>query len=77
MEWIKVTPETIPPEGELVLVTVHGQQLHDVWGNVYYDRDLEHWVEASCTLNPDDDRLVDDGGLKVTHWMPYPEPAED
>lgn len=74
MNWIKVTPETMPPDKGMVLVTVK-------------DYSGGKWVGAGIRWNKRDgkwERWHSDGfwnnlplGDEVTHWMPMPEPAED
>lgn len=74
MHWIKVTPETMPPDKGMVLVTVK-----DVSGQKWVESDIcwnekegkwQHWHSDGFWEN----LLLGD---EVTHWMPYPEPAED
>ena len=86
MDWIKVTPETMPPDMEPVMVTlmfsdadgkfvwadaryngVKWEYLSNSWDNVWSDIDGLACGWASGRF----------AGSKVTHWMPYPEPAED
>lgn len=73
MNWIKVTPETMPPEMDEVFVTVEDENgkryvMSDCRYNPQYGWEwqqepcYEYWVDVSD---------------KVTHWMPYPKPAED
>ena len=69
MDWIKVTPETMPPDGSWVLVT-------SVWSgekSVEYAQyeNGEFLGEAEGCMG---DRWEIDG---VTHWMPMPEPAKE
>lgn len=71
MDWIKVTPETMPEEGQGVILT-------------YVDSNGHKYIEI--------DALFEDGKFKVysevwtcyvekgdraTHWIPYPEHAEN
>jgi len=77
MGWIKVTPETMPPDMEEVIATIRdGDGKKHVYGNIrwnscYNEFEIlssgyeDYWVSA-C----DEDETV-------THWMPYPAPAED
>ena len=76
MGWIKVTPETMPPEGMDVLTTLEhpdGTRITSLTAARYVHGKWE------ILLNTDTLRFLwvaaDD--LPVTHWMPYPEPAED
>lgn len=73
MDWIKVTPETMPLDMEVVFITVE-------------EIDGKRYVMSDCRYNPDygwewayeagADYWEDVSG-RVTHWMPYPAPAED
>ena len=55
MDWIKVTPEAMPPDKDVAWYSDNG----GAWG----------WDEGEdCAVFLDDD-------MEVTHWMPYPEPA--
>lgn len=73
MDWVKVTPETMPPNGECVFVTAlneyDGQKM--VIGEVAYT-DGE-WKLARM----DDEDIFLPFGLTITHWAHYPAPAED
>lgn len=73
MEWIKVTPETMPPDMESVIVTAEYKSMRYVLTECRWNS------ERKCFEIPFDDCIdywedVDD---KITHWMPIPEPAED
>lgn len=75
MDWIKVTPETMPPDNELVFVTCKNR-----YGKRYVLHDIVYSAEYSCWKwgkekyrNDYWPTLTDE----VTHWMPYPDPAED
>lgn len=73
MDWIKVTPETMPPDMEPVMVTVKGKLGSDIMKDVVWEQKSNGWAYddgADCLIYLDEN-------LKVTHWMPYPEPAED
>lgn len=72
MEWIKVN-DRFPTNESPVLVTIlekDGEKR--VFGNAVYAQTCcggrEWCCEYGAGLNNDE---------KVTHWMPYPEPAED
>lgn len=79
MDWIKVTPETIPPDKAPVILTVrykdwgkpmdkNGIVLPLAWreGNRWYvyDNSKEERAPIWCKFI-------------ITHWMPYPKPADD
>lgn len=75
MDWIKVTPETMPTDNELVFVTCKNR-----YGKRYVLHDIVYSAEYSCWKWGKEEygndywpTLTDD----VTHWMPYPGPAED
>lgn len=73
MNWIKVTPETMPLDRTLVLVTivyddgVKGVMPDCIWNGEY--KKWERLYEAGTVYWSD---LTEE----VTHWMPYPEPAD-
>lgn len=71
MDWIKVTPETMPNERQYVLVT-------------YIDCTGEKCVDPDCLFEDGKFKRYDfrweeyeETDDIVTHWMPLPEPAED
>lgn len=72
MDWIKVTPDTMPPEGEEVLVTVdnYGYSKETLGGATYTE--YSGWM-VLCGSDEGAEPIYG----KVTHWMPYPAPAED
>lgn len=81
MAWIKCT-DRMPPDKELVLATVKENGKHkDVWPCVQYNKDSKAWefleggafVAFNTIINPD----CYGNYYEVTHWMPWPEPAED
>lgn len=81
MNWIKVTPETMPNSGERVNVTMFCQELNKpitMWG-VWWDGAKNGWYVRAY-----DPPLADGVGIYhdieisgVTHWMPLPLPAAD
>ncbi len=74
MDWIKATPQTMPPDGQDVIVTINGKvKKHIVFG-VY--RKNGKW-RADYEFDEDDIYVHYYSDDEVTHWMPYPEPAED
>ncbi len=74
MNWIKLTPDTMPPDGDIVMVTVeswNGER--DVYPEARFNKKRGKWewpYEAGADYWDDIDE-------KVTHWMPLPEPATD
>lgn len=72
MDWIKCT-DRMPPDMEPVMVTVKGKLGSDIMKDVVWEQKSNGWAYddgADCLIYLDEN-------LKVTHWMPYPEPAED
>ena len=72
MDWIKCT-DRMPPDMEPVMVTVKGKLGKDIMKDVVWNAQNSGWAYddgADCLIYLDD-------SLEVTHWMPYPEPAED
>lgn len=77
MEWIRVTPETMPPDMVPVLVTVT-HNLKDESIKKYTVADIRYnhqngWEFLSNSCFGIWGQYTDN----VTHWMPMPEPAED
>lgn len=73
MEWIKVSPKTMPPAMEPVIVTVVGENGPEILKNAVWDPTEGSWGQddgADCIVYLDDN-------LPVTHWMPYPKPAKE
>lgn len=72
--WIKVTPETMPPDMEPVLVTVvYSPGKREVVSRAMFCKELNQWMCSQVYTDGWSD--IDLGA--VTHWMPYPKPAED
>lgn len=73
MNWIKVTPETMPPDMEPVIVTVDDKYNPPkyTWGGRTNKGKWELLIEAGDVYASIKEWIL------VTHWMPYPEPAED
>lgn len=72
--WIKVTPDTMPPDDDTVMVTVEfpGGDRY-MYPEARFDKDRGKWewpYEAGADY-------WEDIKEKVTHWMPHPKPAED
>ncbi len=71
MDWIKATPDTMPPDMNPLLVTMNlnGEKTvfgpvrkrGDIWEAKYFDRDSWLFIR----------------GEVITHWQLMPEPAED
>lgn len=77
MDWIKVTQETMPPDMESVFASVIDEDGDKVlypecrwnsWRKIWeYPKEWYGWDEVVWL------RVIG----TVTHWMPYPDPAED
>lgn len=69
MDWIKVTPETMPEEEQYVLVTA-------IWKGEKYVTYAQytngHFLSDIIDIFAANEEIDN-----VTHWMPYPKPAED
>lgn len=74
MDWIKVT-DRMPPDDMPVIVSLDkGAHGKSVLGGAIYDPKIGWKV----TLNGEYFWIFENrDGCKVTHWMPYPSPAED
>lgn len=79
MNWIKVTPETMPPNGEPVIVTVEDvkSKKRCIDFDVAWSRKLGEWIMIDFGSEPPKTAPIKEAGLRVTHWMLYPNPAED
>lgn len=74
MDWIKVTPDTMPPDMETVIVTIlqsNGEKI--VCPFARYIAQNKEWYWA---FNDEFYSGVS-GDWIITHWMPYLTPAED
>lgn len=75
MDWIKVT-QAMPPSMEPVIVTVQSKTdraFKDIMKDVRWDSDKSEW----CFEDGPEQFVPIYENMEVTHWMPYPEPAED
>lgn len=72
MDWIKCT-DRMPPDMEPVMVTVKGKCGKDIMKDVMWSAQNGEWAYDDGT----DCLVYLDADLAVTHWSPYPEPAED
>lgn len=81
MDWIKVSPETMPPDMEPIMVTV------EPWKNQWLRYVPKRQVRYNESRNSYE-IYQDDGfacgwnrselaGDRITHWMRWPELAED
>lgn len=73
MSWVKVTPETMPKDYERVLVTCVDSQGYRFVVQDAFCEDGEWRVVKDWTVFMTE--KIKNG--VVTHWMPYPAPAED
>lgn len=78
MDWIKVTPETMPPDMEPILITVKNRSFTPKYVCPHQAR-LRFGQFEICIneLFGKEWENVKNIGIIVTHWMPYPKPAED
>lgn len=80
MEWIKVTPETMPNEYSHCFITI---EIGYEWERPRRVTDIAQYRPDKGYIDSHWDTWNDwDEGqqhIKVTHWMPtnFPEPAED
>lgn len=70
MSWIKVTPDTMPPDTSPVLVTVEAKYGRYIKPVARYCGTWEWLADATGDY-------WEEIRSPVTHWMPYPEPADD
>lgn len=85
MDWIKVTPETMPKDMEPVIVTVEESGKRYTIADARYNQDCGWQALFDCSgsfcetiAEAKKDGYWDGlGNCKVTHWMPYPDHAED
>lgn len=79
MEWIKVTPETLPEFYQSCLVTIELKYNHETETEKVVDAAVYRPDEGYLCSDWDTFNDWDEGQeyIKVTHWMSYPEPAED
>lgn len=78
MEWIKVTPETLPEFYQSCLVTIELKYNHETEVEKVVDSAVYRPGEGYLCSDWDTFNDWDEGQeyIKVTHWMPYPEPAD-
>lgn len=92
MDWIKVTPETMPTDMVPVMVTILQRFCKYDEGNLHYSpfvagpyrRNRGEWEYrlSGCITETSDGEWgtihqgTDEREI-VTHWMPMPKPAED
>lgn len=76
-EWINCT-DLLPEEGKLIAfldsksTTMYGMPLAGIYFNG------EFWISSIGTASTKKYRQISGvGSLKITHWMPLPEPPED
>lgn len=75
MNWIKVTPETMPPENEIVIGAVARggtwRPIHILWSGVSWSRYSNGWEmePTDCDLPS----FVENGDFEMWFWMPFKE----
>lgn len=80
MDWIKVTPETMPPDMKVVIIkALHDSGIPSINTLGWYSKKRERWERVSnpaqwrCDGNAWDlTTLFDCVDGMVTHWMPLP-----
>ena len=72
MDWIKCT-DRMPPDMEPVIVTVVWRGNKCVEADVY--RENGCWKQDYDSMDGGDTNYYLDD--EITHWIPWPEPAED
>lgn len=76
MDWIKVTPDTMPPDMEPVEAIIHypdGFEIHVY--NATYNHELCRWVMKNP--NGNGEYIESPDGRYIDRWMPYPGIEED
>lgn len=75
MDWIKVTPETMPNRDGFYLCSCerpNGERFTTSISSFYDTKNGFYYMIGSKRVG------VGEGiGAKVTHWMPLPKPAEE
>ena len=79
MDWTKVTPKTMPPNGEPVIVTLEetNSKKRFTEFDVAWSKRQGEWIWINFGTTPMKTAPVSSARMRVTHWMPYPKPAED
>lgn len=74
--WIKATPTTMPKNLEPVMATVVGKHGKDIMKDAVWDEAENKWGYVDTY---DDEEYIAylEEDFVVTHWMPYPAPADD
>lgn len=76
MDWIKVTPETMPPKGKRLILTSENPDGSKTIDIAVWCVEEKGWLLLLPGFHPS--TLADSKTeFTITHWMPYPEPAED
>lgn len=76
MEWIKVTPETMPKKGTVVFAVVrykcYGKWYRSVWPDVMLSENggWEYLADSTGEHYKPIDEMFEE--CDVTHWMKYP-----
>lgn len=77
MNWIQLTPETMPPDMVIVMVTVRDNGIKKVVRDIAYSHKEQKWFWYDAVETQDFYQFDLDLNGVITHWMPYPDPAED
>lgn len=78
MDWIKVTPETMPPECEIVIGAVAQtgtvRPVHILWSGVSWSKYSHGWEIEPTDCNAP--LFVQNGDFEMLFWMPFKEVAD-
>jgi len=80
MQWVKITPESLPEDGKPVLVKLDsGETQVAVMGWAVYpkERRRDPWWFGHGVFKPSSYGYNYGPGLMVTHWMPLPDPPKE
>lgn len=75
MDWVKVTPDTMPPENEIVIGAVAQsgtvRPLDILWSGISWSRYSNGWqIEPTdCSVT----RFVENDDFELRFWMPFKE----
>lgn len=74
-DWIKVDADHMPPDMEPVIVTIECDGKRRAYQEHRWNLRYNSW-EWLCEASAGYWEFVDEDE-EITHWMPYPEPAQD
>ena len=74
MQWNKVSPDNMPRDKELVFVSATlSDESRVVWAEIRWNEEHNLWEVLADAIG---DYWEEASGV-ITHWMYYPDPAED